>query len=159
MLKRIREQVKQRWVVRSTAASPLGTGNHGGVGVHPAIGETSASSAFVQLARDAIILFRMQHQDPRTSLPTGGEDGMEFQALERIAIRMRESRVTTSAWCLALRTRAGEGRIVRIECADRSALFRGEGVFLGWPQTDLEALYRRSLPPAPPSEPDAGQLG
>jgi hypothetical protein len=159
MLKRVREQVKHGWVARSTAAGSLSTGNRDGSWVDPAAGETSASNAFVQLARDAIILSRMEHQDPQSSPPTGTDSGVVFQGLERVAIRMRETRVTSSAWCLALRTRAGEGRILRVECTDGSALFRGEGVFLGWPQTDLEALYRRSLPPAPPSEPDAGQFG
>lgn len=79
--------------------------------------------------------------------------------LTRVAIRTRESGSTLSAWRLSVSTMQGEGAIVLVETPGGGALFRGEGVCLGWPQRRLEAAYQRLSPAGGGPEPDAGQLG
>lgn len=77
---------------------------------------------------------------------------------ERRPIRTRESGVTLSAWCLPVSCLEGEGAIVLLESAGQTH-YRGDGVFLGWAQSRLEAAYR-ALVPAPEEErPIFGQLG
>jgi hypothetical protein len=78
--------------------------------------------------------------------------------LERVAIRTRESGVTLAGWRLGASTRGGPGSITRVDGASGS-LFRGDGAYLGWSQTNLEAEYRRLVPRPPDPEPDAGQFG
>jgi len=82
-----------------------------------------------------------------------------FRGLDRIAIRTRESAVAASAWSLSISTAQGQGRIALVETRGGAAVYRGEGLFLGWPQSELEIAYRSLRPPPPPSEPDAGQFG
>lgn len=82
-----------------------------------------------------------------------------FRALERVVIRTRESRITASAWRLSASAAQGEGTICHFENAGGVLLYRGEGIFLGWPQPELEGAYRRLRPPATGPEPDAGQFG
>jgi hypothetical protein len=80
--------------------------------------------------------------------------------LERVAVRTREKRNTGSAWCLSISSADGAGRVTLIESHGAGlALYRGDGVFLGWPRHELEAAYRLWLPPPPAPEADAGQLG
>jgi hypothetical protein len=65
---------------------------------------------------------------------------IEAQPLGRVPIRQRESSVTTSAWRLQLRCDQGEGGIVRLEVSGQ-ALYRGDGLFLGWSQEHLGQVY------------------
>ena len=88
-----------------------------------------------------------------------GLESPSARALERFAIRTRESSVTRSAWRLSVTSAQGEGAIVVLELSSGETLYRGEGVFLGWPQERLEPAYRALLPR--PDEPtfEIGQLG
>lgn len=97
----------------------------------------------------------MAHEpDPHTN-----STALEFVGLVRSAIRTRESVVILSAWRLVLRSAQGEGTIDLVETGNGTAFYRGAGLFLGWPQADLESVYRRSRPAAPGPEPDPGQFG
>lgn len=91
--------------------------------------------------------------------PLEGLTDVAAGALERVAIRTRESGLTLAAWRLAASSAQGEGTIFLVETPGGGALFRGDGVFLGWPQPRLEAAYRRLQPGGGEPEPDAGQLG
>jgi hypothetical protein len=91
--------------------------------------------------------------------PLEGFTEVACAALERIAIRTRESGLTLSAWRLGVSTAQGEGVILLVETPGGGALFRGDGVCLGWPQQRLEAVYRRLLPDGGDPEPNVGQLG
>jgi hypothetical protein len=77
--------------------------------------------------------------------------------LERVAIRTRESGVTLAAWKIVPEGQAS-GAITVVEIGGRS-VYRGEGTFLGSPQAELEAEYRRLLPKPPDPMPDPGQFG
>jgi hypothetical protein len=64
----------------------------------------------------------------------------------RTPLRMRGAGVTTAGWRIAVQAPRGTGSIVLAEHA-AERFYRGEGVFLGWPQERLEAAYRALLPP------------
>jgi len=66
---------------------------------------------------------------------------------ERVVLRMRGSTVTVSGWRICVEAPRGPGSIVLAENGAQK-FYRGEGVFLGWPQERLEAAYRALLPPA-----------
>jgi hypothetical protein len=104
-------------------------------------------------------LSAMSNQDAGRPSSPDADRGVRSLGLERVPVRMRESRVTTSAWCLAVHTARGDGRITRLEAPDGSTIYRGEGVFLGASADELEVAYRCALPPAPPPDPDPGQFG
>jgi len=77
---------------------------------------------------------------------------------ERAPIRTRESGVTQSAWRIAVECDQGTGAVVRAEVGTQQA-YRGDGIFLGWPQDKLAAVYaalvaQRDEPPF-----DLPQLG
>jgi hypothetical protein len=93
--------------------------------------------------------------------PLGGLTNCRYLALERAAIRTRENSMTRSGWKLWASSEEGEGAISLIEISSTVALFRGEGVFLGWPSEKLEAAYRALLPPSDTSDegPALQQLG
>lgn len=79
--------------------------------------------------------------------------------LERVAIRLRESGSTLSAWRLSARAREGAGSVVRVETAG-GPLFRGEGVFLGWTQDALAGAWAELVPaPSGSDALDGPQLG
>ena len=80
-------------------------------------------------------------------------------SLERFLIRERESSVTRSGWRLSVACLEGEGAIVLVETAGVEALFRGEGVFLGWPRERLEAAYKALLPRSDRPDFSFNQLG
>jgi hypothetical protein len=92
-------------------------------------------------------------------LPLDDLRGATTLRLERTVIRTRESGTVTSAWRLAVRAPAGEGTISALENPEGGMLYRGEGIFLGWRQAQLEIAYARLRPPAPSPEPDPGQFG
>jgi hypothetical protein len=79
-------------------------------------------------------------------------------ALERVAIRTRESGVTLAGWRLAISAEAGAGSITRIE-GKGGPCYRGEGAFLGWSQERLAAEYQRLLPEPEDPMPDSVQFG
>ncbi|HEY3204122.1 MAG TPA: hypothetical protein VGL03_10720 [Thermoanaerobaculia bacterium] len=66
--------------------------------------------------------------------------------LGRASIRTREGSFTQSAWRLRVGCEEGEGMITLVEVSSAGALYRGDGVFLGWSQERLEAAYRALSP-------------
>ena len=73
-------------------------------------------------------------------------------SIERFLIRMRGGTVTQSAWRLSVTADQGQGSIIFVEASPAETFYRGDGVFLGWPQDRLESAYRALLPK--PDEPD-----
>lgn len=82
----------------------------------------------------------------------------EVRPLERVAIRLRESSVTLSAWRMAVVAPEGSGTLVRVETPGGS-LFRGEGWFLGWSQEGMSSAWAELLPPVESDPMDTPQLG
>jgi len=78
--------------------------------------------------------------------------------LERLAIRLRESQVTLSAWRMAASGPEGAGTLVRVETPG-GTLFRGDGWFLGWTQEAMSTAWAALLPPPPSEELELAQLG
>ena len=78
--------------------------------------------------------------------------------LERVAIRLRESSVTLSAWRMAVSASEGAGTLIRVETPGGS-LFRGEGWFLGWTQESMSGAWNDLLPPPTPDTFELPQLG
>jgi hypothetical protein len=79
--------------------------------------------------------------------------------LERYAIRTRGTGFTRAAWRLRLTCDQGEGAIVLAEISSDEFYYRGEGIFLGWPQDRLESLYRGLLKDPGEAALDTPQLG
>lgn len=90
--------------------------------------------------------------------PFEGHEAPSRARLSRALTRTRESAVTRSAWRMDVTWSRGGGAIYLVEL-DHGPCYRGEGVFLGWPQARLAAAYRRLLPPPESPEPDPGQFG
>ena len=82
----------------------------------------------------------------------------EVKPLERVAIRLRESSVTLSAWRMVAAAPEGTGTLVRVETPGGS-LFRGEGWFLGWTQEAMSTAWTELLPPSEPERVELPQLG
>jgi hypothetical protein len=82
----------------------------------------------------------------------------EVKPLERVAIRLRESSVTLSAWRMSVTASEGAGTLVRVETPGGS-LFRGEGWFLGWTQEAMSTAWTELLPPADFEPLNTPQLG
>jgi len=80
-------------------------------------------------------------------------------SLERFPIRTRGGSVTQSAWRLSVTCGEGEGAIVFVETLPEETLYRGEGVFLGWPRERLEVAYRALLPVSDERPLEMNQLG
>jgi hypothetical protein len=80
------------------------------------------------------------------------------RSLERFPIRTRESGVTRSGWRLSVASVEGDGAIVLLEVSSDERLYRGEGVFLGWPQDRLRSAYDALLPRSDDRF-EIGQLG
>ena len=59
------------------------------------------------------------------------------RSMERAPIRTRESNVTRSAWRMEVQCDEGLGTITLVD----DAFYRGEGLFLGWPQEELAAAH------------------
>lgn len=60
-----------------------------------------------------------------------------IRSMERVPIRTRESNVTRSAWRMEVSCDEGLGAITLVD----DHVYRGEGLFLGWPQDELAAAY------------------
>ena len=82
----------------------------------------------------------------------------QTRPLERVAIRLRESSVTLSAWRMAVAAPEGSGTLVRVETPG-GALFRGEGWFLGWGQEAMSTAWAELLPQVEPEPVETPQLG
>ncbi len=90
--------------------------------------------------------------------PTAGLTQPTVRPLERVAIRLRESSVTLSAWRMAVSAPEGAGTLVRVETSG-GTLFRGEGWFLGWTQEAMSGAWTELLPPPEADTPELPQLG
>ena len=84
---------------------------------------------------------------------------MVAQPLERVNVRSRGSQVTRSAWRLEASSPLGSGAIVLLELSAEESLYRGEGIFLGWPQQKLARAYEALAPRSVESDPELPQLG
>ena len=78
---------------------------------------------------------------------------------ERVNVRARESSVTRSAWRLAADSDNGTGAILVVEVSSTEVFYRGEGIFLGWPQEKLALMHQQLLPRAEEPQLDIPQLG
>jgi hypothetical protein len=59
------------------------------------------------------------------------------RSMERVPIRTRESNVTRSAWRMEVDCDEGAGAITFVD----DVFYRGDGLFLGWPQEELAAAW------------------
>jgi hypothetical protein len=78
--------------------------------------------------------------------PVAGLTNPQGLALERFLIRTRGGASTQSAWRLVVACGQGQGAIILVEISPEETFYRGEGVFLGWPQDRLGAAYQALLP-------------
>lgn len=77
----------------------------------------------------------------------------------RTPLRTRGAAVTTAGWRISVQGPRGAGTIVLAE-QGAQRFYRGDGVFLGWPQERLETTWGALLPPSEgPSGGDHLQLG
>jgi hypothetical protein len=91
--------------------------------------------------------------------PVPGLSRPRAASLERFPVRIREGSATLSAWRLPVECVEGAGAIVVAEVSPDSTFFRGEGVFLGWPQERLKAAYLALLPKAESDGFELQQMG
>ncbi len=91
--------------------------------------------------------------------PVPGLAEARMVGLERVPVRTREGSVTLSAWRMTVESAAGSGSIVLVETSGGGSFYRGEGVFLGWPQELMAQAYAALQPDG--EEPGMGlpQLG
>src|SRR5262245_30636588 len=87
-----------------------------------------------------------------------GIRGAAMRSLERVPVRLRESGVTESAWRMIIDSDDGGGSITLLEPGGR-ATYRGDGVFLGWSQERLAAVYETLNVPAEEPRFELHQLG
>lgn len=80
-------------------------------------------------------------------------------SLERSPIRAREKPVTLSAWRLTVASDQGEGSITLVEASQEGAFYRGDGIFLGWPQERLGSAYAALAPKDETAPLQTPQLG
>jgi hypothetical protein len=80
-------------------------------------------------------------------------------ALERVSLRRREGGPTVSGWRLSIASGVGSGSVCLVDMPDGNSLYRGEGLFLGWSQVRMHALYEKLRPAPPGAQPDPGQFG
>jgi len=79
--------------------------------------------------------------------------------LERFPIRARQMSNTLSAWRLTIASEHGEGAITLVETSSEEAFYRGDGVFLGWPQDRLASAYEALAPKDETAPFETQQLG
>lgn len=88
-----------------------------------------------------------------------GVSGVSARPLARAPIRTRSASVTVSAWRLEVTSDQGPGAIVLAEPPTGETHYRGEGIFLGWPQERLAEVYAALQPPDEDGGLDTPQLG
>ena len=88
-----------------------------------------------------------------------GLTGVTAEPPRRVPIRTRSTSVTQSGWRVEIRCDEGTGAIVLAETGPGESCHRGEGLFLGWPQDRLAALYQAVRPRADDAPADTPQLG
>jgi len=88
-----------------------------------------------------------------------GLSGVVAKPLERVNVRSRMSQVTRAAWKLEASSPGGDGAIVLVEVNAQEIHYRGEGIFLGWPQERLARAYQALLPKPGEADPVSPQLG
>ncbi len=101
----------------------------------------------------------METDSQKEESPLEGLSNAHAVSLERFPIRTRESSTTLSAWRLAIATDDGEGAIFLVEISPDRAIYRGDGVLLGWQQQRLEAVYHALKPDSEEPLSQAQQLG
>ena len=79
--------------------------------------------------------------------------------LARSPIRARRASVTLSAWRLTIASEQGEGTITLVEGPSEGVFYRGDGVFLGWPQDRLASAYEALAPKGEGAPLETQQLG
>lgn len=100
--------------------------------------------------------------DTPSPLEQAGLTGVHSTPLERVPIRARGLSHSLSAWRVAVTCEQGRGVILLVEPSPQEKYFRGEGLFLGWPQQRLARVYGALLPQAddnPNASSFDGQLG
>ncbi|GAC1535967.1 MAG: hypothetical protein NVS2B9_01520 [Myxococcales bacterium] len=100
-------------------------------------------------------------ETPAAPMDLEGLTGVTRKHLGRSAVRLRESKQTLSAWRLETSSAQGDGAIVLIDLLPPSQVsYRGEGVYLGWPQEKLATIWRAlSSPPDEGAPFELPQLG
>jgi hypothetical protein len=90
-----------------------------------------------------------------------GLTGLLGEPLERVLVRSRGLDLTGSGWRLTVTCDQGTGGIVLVDVSGDESWFRGDGVFLGWPQVRLAETYRALTAPLDglQSDLDLPQLG
>jgi len=79
--------------------------------------------------------------------------------LARSPIRARQTSVTLSAWRLTIASEEGEGTITLVEASSEDVFYRGDGIFLGWPQDRLAGAYQALAPKDEAAPLETQQLG
>jgi hypothetical protein len=87
------------------------------------------------------------------------EEIFTVRSLDRAPIRTRESNATQSAWRMEISSDAGSGAITLIDAPLTAPFYRGDGLFLGWPQEQLGETYQRLLTPDDERPFEVMQLG
>jgi hypothetical protein len=88
-----------------------------------------------------------------------GLTGIAAEPPRRVPIRTRSMNVTHSGWRLEVRCDQGPGAVILAETSPGESYHRGEGLFLGWPQDTLAALYEALRPRADDASFETPQLG
>jgi uncharacterized damage-inducible protein DinB len=90
--------------------------------------------------------------------PTERPIPIAMRSLERMPTGVREIGTTVSAWKMTVDSEHGVGTITLIDVSGHP-IYRGDGIFLGWPQDKLKDEYQRLN--KPPDEPkfELMQLG
>jgi hypothetical protein len=94
-------------------------------------------------------------EPPSPRLPRGART----LDLARAPIRFRGGTVTLSAWRLQIECAEGPGTITLVEEGGDGRHFRGDGVFLGWAQDELNAAWDELSRTPDEPEPPTQQLG
>src|SRR5262245_66024175 len=96
---------------------------------------------------------------PPEAAPFDGLTHVRADPPERVPIRVRSSGATLSAWRMAISSDQGTGAIVLAEVGPTESHHRGEGIFLGWSQERLGAVYAALLPQDDETTDSGLQLG
>src|SRR5947207_386361 len=88
-----------------------------------------------------------------------GLPGIVAAPLARVAVRRRESDVTSSAWRLQVTSDQGAGSIVLVDVSVDRSCFRGDGIFLGWSEARMAEIYADLTRAAGGSDLELLQLG